>query len=1184
MLIKVLLFELRYRLNRPATYIYFGLLFFIAFLFIATDVVSIGGGQGNVTINSPYTINQAIVILNLFAAMICSAIMGVPVYRDFDNRFHEILFTSPLTKNAYLIGRFLGSLIITLLVMSAMPLGIMIGSLMPWIDPEQLSPFNLSAYTQPFLTIVLPNTFFMGAIFFMVGSLTRNIFAIYVQGVMFLILYLISNTLTGNLDDKLLAALLDPMGINASSEITKFWTPAQRNQFIIPLQGALLYNRLLWIAIGSIIYWAGYKFFKFNTLPLFSSKKKPQVVAEEPLHKLNLPPVQKRFDTNSALKQFWKIFIFEAKMMYRTPIFMVLVSLGIINAVANIALDTEMYDISTFPVTGKIIQYATDSFQLFFIIIITFYTAELVWRERSNKINQIADSLPVSNQTLLWAKLFGMIGLLAGINLMIIIVCALIQFFSGYSIYEFSVSFKYIYLYILPTQIFMVMFAFFVHALINNKFFGHAVVILTYIINIALESNGFENNLYRLGSSPYLTLSDLNGFGHFLAAAQWFNLYWLLIGLLLIVFTGLFWMRGTDTSLAIRLKLCAQRFNKSTAAVVTLLVICAITCGAYTYHQIAHKNLFLQKNESRQFSARMERQFKKYEKLLQPRVVSINNEVDIFPHERGVAMKGQWWLKNIHQKHIDTVVLNLNESFYIKDKKVDLGIPAQLVLGNDSAGVYLYKLQKPLLPGDSMLMNFSYSIYYPALSNSFDNTSIVDNGTFLNNSIFPIIGYNADLEISSNEDRKKEKLPKRKLSYAITDSSKYNNNYISNDADWIRFETTVSTVEDQIAIAPGYLQKEWKKDGRRYFHYKMDAPILNFYSYLSATYEVKRDRWNDVNIEIYYHKGHEYNIDRMTNSIKESLAYFSSNFSPYQHKQARIIEFPGYSTFAQSFPNTIPYSERIGFILDITDPKTIDASYYVTAHEIAHQWWAHQVVGCPVDGMTVFSESMAEYSAMMVMKKRYGRAQMKKFLSYALDNYLGRRGAEREKEQPLLFNQNQSYIHYSKGCMVMYALQEYIGEEKVNRAAANFIKKYQFKGAPYPNALDFYSCVKAETPDSLHTMLDDLFKRITVYNNTCKSAKYVTTADKKYLVNLELDLNKYYADSLGNEKSVPLNDWIDVGAVDENDSLLFSKRIKVTKNKLNYQFVMNTMPYKVGIDPLNQLIDKDGNDNLVKPQ
>jgi hypothetical protein len=166
--------------------------------------------------------------------------------------------------------------------------------------------------------------------------------------------------------------------------------------------------------------------------------------------------------------------------------------------------------------------------------------------------------------------------------------------------------------------------------------------------------------------------------------------------------------------------------------------------------------------------------------------------------------------------------------------------------------------------------------------------------------------------------------------------------------------------------------------------------------------------------------------------------------------------------------------------------------------------------------------------------------------------------------------------------MVMYALQEYIGEDKVNRAAANFIKKYQFKGAPYPNALDFYSCIKDETPDSMFTMLDDMFKRISVFNNSCKSAIAMPTKDKKFMVNLELDLHKYYADSIGNEKSVPLNDWIDIGAVDENDSLLFSKRIKVTGNKMSCKFVMDKKPYKAGIDPLNYLIDKDGKDNLAK--
>ena len=108
-------------------------------------------------------------------------------------------------------------------------------------------------------------------------------------------------------------------------------------------------------------------------------------------------------------------------------------------------------------------------------------------------------------------------------------------------------------------------------------------------------------------------------------------------------------------------------------------------------------------------------------------------------------------------------------------------------------------------------------------------------------------------------------------------------------------------------IAPGYLQKEWTEGGRRYFEYRMDSPILNFFAFQSGRYAVKKDRWNDVAIEVYYQPGHEYNLDRMIAATKAGLDYFTANFGPYQHKQFRIIEFPRYQTFAQSFPNTIPY-------------------------------------------------------------------------------------------------------------------------------------------------------------------------------------------------------------------------------------------------------------------------------------
>lgn len=44
--------------------------------------------------------------------------------------------------------------------------------------------------------------------------------------------------------------------------------------------------------------------------------------------------------------------------------------------------------------------------------------------------------------------------------------------------------------------------------------------------------------------------------------------------------------------------------------------------------------------------------------------------------------------------------------------------------------------------------------------------------------------------------------------------------------------------------------------------------MLNFYAYQSARYEIRKDKWKDVNIEVYYQKGHEYNIDRMIKGVK----------------------------------------------------------------------------------------------------------------------------------------------------------------------------------------------------------------------------------------------------------------------------------------------------------------------------
>ncbi len=129
--------------------------------------------------------------------------------------------------------------------------------------------------------------------------------------------------------------------------------------------------------------------------------------------------------------------------------------------------------------------------------------------------------------------------------------------------------------------------------------------------------------------------------------------------------------------------------------------------------------------------------------------------------------------------------------------------------------------------------------------------------------------------------------------------------------------------------------------------------------------------------------------------MQAGLDYYQANFSPYQFRQVRVLEFPAsQGSFAQTFANTIPWSEGIFFIADNRDPSRIDMATYVGAHELGHQWWAHQVIGADEQGATVLSETLAQYSAGMVMKHMYGPDMIRKFLKFELDSYLKGRGGD----------------------------------------------------------------------------------------------------------------------------------------------------------------------------------------------
>jgi aminopeptidase N len=354
-----------------------------------------------------------------------------------------------------------------------------------------------------------------------------------------------------------------------------------------------------------------------------------------------------------------------------------------------------------------------------------------------------------------------------------------------------------------------------------------------------------------------------------------------------------------------------------------------------------------------------------------------------------------------------------------------------------------------------------------------------------------------------------------------------------------------------------------------------------FCSFVSAKYQIAKRDWKGISLEVYYDEKHAYNIEMMLDAIQKSLEYYTQNFGPYYHKEARIIEFPRYATFAQAFPGTMPYSEAFGFIINLEDSSKNNVIDAVIAHEMAHQWWAHQEVGADMQGGTMLTESFSEYSSLMVMKQNKDDIGMREFIKYDFNRYLRGRGREVEKELPLYQVENQSYIHYGKGSLILYALQDYVGEEKVNNAFKNFLEEFRYAPPPYPTSLDFIKHLEKEMPDSLDYLIDDWFKKITLYDLRLDEAVYTASEDGKYIVDLKLINQKMYADTLGNETETTLNDWVDIGIFKDSDAekLIFTKRVRLTSGEQSLQFMVDTIPAKAVIDPKRLLIERVYRDN-----
>lgn len=1216
-------FELKRWLKNWVFYLYLLLFFALGFLTMASaigvfDIVSVTS-TSLVHFNSPYILSNLVDGFNNLLYFLFPSIIGASVYRDFKYNVHHILFSYPFSKLEYLAGKFLSSFLVTFLISLAIGVGLFMATLLPWANEGLLGGNNLWSYVQVYLLTVIPNMLFFGSIVFVVVTMSRSIYIGFVAMVVLLIIQGILGGLAQDLDNKELVALLDPSGKAALSYYTEYWTISDINNNNLPIEKWYLLNRLVWSGVSMLFLGGLLKLFTFTQQPFtFARKvKKGERVTKNNfagLMKIELPKVNYNYSLKSNWDNILSFTKLEVKYLAKNKVFMILVGLGILLMLLTTSAATSMYGTTIYPVTRVMLEIPGSTFQLV-IIIITFLGAGLlVHRGKLSRMDLLVDATPTPNYVFFVSKLLSLVIVQLLLLLVIMLGGIIMQAYNGY--YNFEIG-LYLQKLIAIDWIWYIIWgglAIAVQTYFRNYLVGFFVLLIFFMFGGQLSKLGIEQRIFHFNKLPHSAYSDMNGFDSDLGSYYVYALYWIMFIGAISGLTLLFWRRGIVLSIKERFYFAKRRANKQIVIPIVLLAIGFLSLGGYLYYEKTILHVYTSEKEGELQVVDLEKKYKKYENMLLPRITDIKVNVDLFPETRDFVAKGQFVLLNKNSVAVDSLFVN-----YMSDLVNDITIEgAERVLNDTVYGISIYKLKKQLLPNEQLVLKFVTKNKPNTLLRN--NSSVLSNGTFMNNSFFPSLGYNAQAELTDDEVRKKYDLKPKERMALQTDKKALQNTYISSDADWVTFETTVSTSPEQIAIAPGYLQKEWTDKGRRYFHYKMDQKMLNFYAYNSARYEVKRDKWNDINIEVYYHKGHEYNVDRMINGVKKSLAYYEKEFSPYQHKQVRIIEFPNtMGTFAQSFANTIPFSESIGFIANVDDKSDdkVDYPFSVTSHEVAHQWWAHQVIGANVQGATMLSESLAEYSSLKVLENEYGKGQMHKFLQDALNGYLRARGNESKKEQPLMFNENQQYIHYNKGSLVFYALSDYIGDDRLNGVLKNYIKKVAFQDAPYTTASELVADIKVATPDSLKYMVKDMFETITLYDNYIDKAEVKKLANGKYEVKINAVVSKYRTNDKGDRiysdfsnvplkksdskeekekeeiKSLPLADYIEIGvfstkeSIDkkkqgDNEKVLYLKKVKVDKIHNNYTIIVDEKPTEVGIDPYNKLIDTRSYDNRRK--
>jgi len=1036
-------------------------------LSISSGDSTVGGTKAWIT--SEFAQTQMMTYLTLlYYAFFIAAAAGLSLLRDRETRVDTLLHSTPLTPGEYVWGRFVAVLAaFALLMLWQMGMDAFFNHFVQkGVNPDIRGPFLPASYLVPVLTIGLPFVVFYAGVAMLVGERTRSAVMVFVVPVATL---LISGFFLWTWSPSWLSAgvnkilqVVEPSGYRWLNETylkvdrgVEFY-----NTHRVPYDGLFWLNRAWLLALGLGSVWMTQRAVARSMRGEVESKRRwwrrarrraLTAESEGAPETASLAGLGMRSGTPSAAAGVARIARAELRELFRQAGLYVFVPLILIQVLGNILLAVGPFDTPLLLTSGITAVGAANQTSVFICFLLMFYTVESLERERSTDFAQILYATPMRTGALLLGKAIAnsVVALvILGATLVACLIALAVQHTVSFSFTPYFLVWG---LLLVPTFVAWTAFVTAAYAAVGNRYAAYSVCLAVMFYT------GFRavtNRLDWAGNWPLwgsLRWSDL-GFFETDRVALVLNRVMVLgfAALFTVLAVRLFGRRGADAVQTIH-RLSPSRLARSLGRLAPWAVVPVVSCLVLVFMVRTGLEGAVAKKEKKDYWAK---NLKTWFNAPLPDIARADISVKVDPAKHGVESQGTLVLIN----GLDTTLTQIPLTGGLFWKNLAWTMNGADYEPEDREHLFVFTPPHPLARGDSVAIGWKFDGRFPGgVTKNGGNTEefVLPSGVVLTGftpSFAPVIGFME--QVGETKDNHTEPREYRRDYWKGVTRAGYG------ATAWFPARVSVTGPEAYTLNSVGVCTSDTVVDGWRTQVWETDYPvkILN----------IVCGRWKEKRgdgTRLFYSAVHPYNVDEMSATLDAARKWYSKWFMPYPWKELKLSEFPALAGYAQGFGTNITFSENIGFLTK-NDAKT-DATFLVTAHETAHQWWGNILTPAEGPGADFLSEGTAHFSTLLLFDAVKGPRGRMEFAKGIESRYNNRRRANEERAMYDVDGKRPSdtTVIYDRGGWVFWMLYDFLGHDRGMEAYLNFFQTWS-RGRDHAALQDFVAAMRPYAADS----------------------------------------------------------------------------------------------------------------------